>query len=153
MYYYYPSIAVNANGEVVIGFSGSSSSTYVGAYAVTGTFNGTTTTRQPQLLKAGSGPYYLTNGGASNRWGDYSAVVLDPNDQDTFWVVQEWASTVGTDVANSTWLTEFTAFGDTQTVTGVSSTTANGTYGIGETISITVGFNIRWSSPARRSWR
>ncbi len=142
MYYYYPSIAVNANGDVVIGFSGSSSSTYVGSYAVTGTFNGTTTTLgSPQLLQAGTGPYYLTNGGSANRWGDYSAVVLDPNDQDTFWVVQEWASTVGTNIDNSAWSTQFTAFGDTQTVTGVSSTNANGTYSAGAQISVTVGFS------------
>ncbi len=139
--FYYPSIAVNGAGDVVIGFSGSSSSTYVGAYAVTGTFNGTTTTLgSPQLVKAGSGPYFLTNGGADNRWGDYSAVVIDPNDPDTFWSVQEWASTVG-GVGNSTWSTQFTAFGDQQTVTGVSSTTANATYGAGATIAVTVGFS------------
>ena len=41
--YYYPSIAVNASGEIVVGFSGSSTSTYASVYAVTGTFNGTTT--------------------------------------------------------------------------------------------------------------
>ena len=142
LYYYYPSIAVNESGDVVIGFSGSSASTYVGAYAVTGTFNGTTTTLgSPQLLKAGSGPYYLTNGGPSNRWGDYSTVALDPNDHSTFWVVQEWASTQGTNVNNSTWATQFTAFGVQQTVTEVSSTAANGTYGVGASIPITVSFS------------
>lgn len=142
MYYYYPSIAVNAAGTVVIGFSGSSSSNYVGSYAVTGTFNGTTTTLgTPQVLKAGSGPYYQTNGGSANRWGDYSAVDLDPNDPTTFWAVQEWASTVGTNLSNSSWSTQFTAFGVTQTVSGVSSTTANGTYGPGATIAVTVNFS------------
>jgi hypothetical protein len=142
LYYYYPSIAVNESGDVVIGFSGSSSSTYVGAYAVTGTFNGTTTTLgSPQLLKAGTGPYFIQdNSSGRNRWGDYSAVVLDPNDHQTFWAVQEWASTVGTSVSNSNYGTQFTAFGVQQTVTGVSSTAANGTYGVGASIPITVSF-------------
>ena len=58
--YYYPSIAVNASGDIVIGFSGSSTSTYASEYAVTGTFNGTTTTLgSPQLIKAGTGPYFI----------------------------------------------------------------------------------------------
>ncbi|MFI5460269.1 MAG: hypothetical protein ACHRXM_33040, partial [Isosphaerales bacterium] len=139
--YYYPSIAVNEFGDVVIGFSGSSTSTYIGAYAVTGTFDGTTTTLgSPQLVQAGTGPYYIDYGAGRNRWGDYSAVVIDPADHHTFWSVQEWASTVG-GVGNSDWSTQFTAFGVQQTVTGVSSTTANGTYGVGATIAVTVGFS------------
>ena len=139
--FYYPSIAVNESGDIVIGFSGSSTSTFVGDYAVTGTFNGTTTTLgTPQLIQAGSGPYFIDFGAGRNRWGDYSEVVLDPNDHHTFWSIQEWASTVG-GVANSSWSTQFTAFGVQQTVTGVSSTTPNGTYGVGATISINVNFS------------
>ena len=139
--FYYPSIAVNESGDIVIGFSGSSTSTFVGDYAVTGTFDGTTTTLgSPQLIQAGSGPYFIDFGAGRNRWGDYSEVVLDPNDHHTFWSIQEWASTVG-GVANSSWSTQFTAFGVQQTVTGVSSTTPNGTYGVGATISINVNFS------------
>jgi hypothetical protein len=26
-----------------------------------------------------------------NRWGDYSATTLDPNDPTHFWTIQEWA--------------------------------------------------------------
>ncbi len=139
--YYFPSIAVNPNGDVVMGFSGSSSSTYASAYAVIGSFNGTTTTfGTPQVVQAGTGPYFLTNGGPTNRWGDYSEVTLDPNDPDTFWSVQEWASTPGNNVSASAWSTQFTAFGVQQTVTGVSSTKANGTYGVGVSIPVTVTF-------------
>src|SRR5262249_53572767 len=104
--FYYPAIAVNETGDVVIGFSGSSTTTFLSAYALTGTFNGTTTTLgNPQVVKAGTGPYFLDFGTGRNRWGDYSEVVLDPNDHQTFWAVQEWANTSGTDVANSSWAT------------------------------------------------
>ena len=137
--FYYPSIAVNETGDIVIGFSGSSPSTFAGDYAVTGTFNGTTTTLgSPQVIRAGTGPYFISDG-SRNRWGDYSEVVLDPANHQTFWSVQEWASTVGS-VSSSTWSTQLTAFGVQQTVTDVSSTTVNGTYGVGKTIAITVGF-------------
>ena len=139
--FFYPSIAVNATGQILVGFSGSSPSTYAGDYAVTGTFDGTTTTfGSPQVIKAGTGPYFIDYGTGRNRWGDYSAVMLDPNDPNTFWSIQEWASTVGT-VSNSTWSTQITAFGVQQTVTGVTSTTPNGTYGVGQTISVVVGFS------------
>ena len=137
--FYYPSIAVNESGTIVIGFSGSSPSTFASDYAVTGTFAGTTTTLgSPQVIKAGTGPYFISDG-SRNRWGDYSEVVLDPVDHQTFWSVQEWSSTVG-GVGNSNWSTQFTAFGIQQTVTDVSSTTPNGTYGVGATIAVTVGF-------------
>ena len=36
--------------------------------------------------------YVLTGGGARNRWGDYSAAMVDPTDSKHFWTVQEFAS-------------------------------------------------------------
>jgi hypothetical protein len=138
-FYYYPSIAVNPNGDLVVGYSGSSSGTYASAYASVGSFNGTTTTfGTPQLVQGGTGPYFIDYGTGRNRWGDYSATMLDPNDPSTFWTVQEFSNTISP--GGSSWDTQFTAFGITQSVTGVSSTTANGTYGLGATIAVTVGF-------------
>ena len=32
------------------------------------------------------------DGGGRNRWGDYSATVLDPTDPGTFWVFQEYTA-------------------------------------------------------------
>lgn len=92
--YYYPSIAVNDHGCVVIGFSGSDSQTYASAYAVLGeTTGGVTTFDTPLLLKAGEGDYQRLDGIGRNRWGDYSATVLDPDDPYTFWTFQEYATT------------------------------------------------------------
>lgn len=101
--FYYGSIAVNDFGNMVIGFSGSGPSQFVSAYAVEGhTINGVTTFGDPLLLKAGVSDYEVTFGAGRNRWGDYSATVLDPNDPNRFWTIQEWVS--GTDI----WSTQIT---------------------------------------------
>jgi hypothetical protein len=36
--------------------------------------------------------YYATFGGTLNRWGDYSATVVDPINDLDFWTLQEYAS-------------------------------------------------------------
>jgi len=94
-WYYYPSIAVNADDVAAIGFSGSSTREYAGGYY--------TIVPPPYgaadpvaLLKSGEAPYYksgLTFGGTSteNRWGDFSATAIDPTDDRTFWTLQEYA--------------------------------------------------------------
>ena len=43
----------------------------------------------------GSGTYFVDFGAGENRWGDYSATVLDPSDPNSFWTFQEFAN--GTD--------------------------------------------------------
>ncbi len=91
--FYYGSIAVNGFGDVVIGFSGSGANQYVSSYAVHGTtVAGTTTFGTPTLLKAGVSDYAIQDNSGRNRWGDYSATVLDPNDPFTFWTFQEFVS-------------------------------------------------------------
>jgi cysteine-rich repeat protein len=93
-YLFYPSIAVNAVDDVVIGFSRSDAGRY--AEAVVATRAGTSppgTFGPVQLLKAGEGSYFKTFGGDRNRWGDYSATAVDPADDLTFWTIQEYALT------------------------------------------------------------
>ncbi len=93
-WYYYPSIAVNSKGDVGIGFSGSSTSEYAGAYYTARNSSDAAGTMQAVgLLKSGLAPYYKTFRGSQNRWGDYSATVVDPDDNLTFWTVQEYANT------------------------------------------------------------
>jgi hypothetical protein len=88
---YYPSIAVNEFEQVVISFNGSSEAQFVSIYAVAGeTEGGSTTFGAPVLLKEGVGPYEIVVDGR-NRWGDYSATVVDPADPRMFWTFQEWA--------------------------------------------------------------
>jgi len=93
MDFYYGSIAVNDFGDVVIGFSGSSETQFVSSYAAVGkTENGVTTFADPTLLKAGVASYERFDSRGRNRWGDYSATVIDPTDPFSFWTIQEWAS-------------------------------------------------------------
>lgn len=88
----YPSIAVNENDEIVIGFSGSSENQFASAYAVLGTtVAGETSFGEPLLLREGEAGYEILDEDL-NRWGDYSATVIDPEDSRVFWTFQEWAA-------------------------------------------------------------
>jgi hypothetical protein len=95
-FYYYPSIAVNANGDMALGFSGSSTTEFAGGYYTARLNSDAPGTTQPVgLLKAGEDSYFKTFGPPtdSNRWGDFSATVVDPADDLTFWTLQEYAQT------------------------------------------------------------
>jgi hypothetical protein len=90
--FFYPSIAANAEGDVVLAFdrSGGSDTGTAGdisAFAAVGTTtDGVLTFGSPFLLEAGLvDDYHL----AGDRWGDYSAITVDPNDPFDFWTVQE----------------------------------------------------------------
>jgi hypothetical protein len=96
-WYYYPSLMVNCAGDMVIAFSGSSVTNYIGAFYSFHLVNAWSST-QPKLIRDGTDPY-LDN----VRWGDYSATTLDPSDDWSFWTVQEYAhSPNGVD---NTWAT------------------------------------------------
>jgi hypothetical protein len=89
---FYPSIAANTNGFMVIACNGSSLNSFVSAYAFAGrTINGGTVFGGKVLLKAGAANYELPLGG-SNRWGDYSTTTPDPANPNHFWTVQEFPS-------------------------------------------------------------
>ncbi|MCA9199636.1 MAG: hypothetical protein KDA87_18975, partial [Planctomycetales bacterium] len=91
--YYYPSIAVNANGDVVIGFTGSSPIEYASAYVASGTtIAGATSFQTPIPLFAGNATYERFDSSGRNRWGDYSTTVLDPHDSGSFWTFQLFVS-------------------------------------------------------------
>ena len=88
-----PSIAADANGNVAIGYSVSSSSifpniSYAGRFA------------NDPLNNLGQGEAVLIAGtgsqtSASGRWGDYSMTAIDPSDGITFWHTNEYYATTG----------------------------------------------------------
>ncbi|MEM9378953.1 MAG: hypothetical protein AAGB93_03310 [Planctomycetota bacterium] len=92
--YYYPSIAADGNGNVVMGFSGSDASIFPSAY-YTGRVAADPPGQMgvPVLYSAGLGPYTVLDGIGRNRWGDYSVTSLDPVDG-TFWTIQERSSSL-----------------------------------------------------------
>lgn len=100
---FYPSIAANAGGTVVIGCNGCSANSFISSYAFVGeTVNETTTFDGPRLLQAGTANYHDSDFGGISRWGDYSATSVDPNDPSRFWTIQMCAS------APSVWFTQIT---------------------------------------------
>ena len=101
--FYYGSIAVNEFNDVVIGFSGSGENQFVSTYAALGeTVGNNTTFDDPLLLQEGVDTYVSFDGIGRNRWGDYSATVIDPDDPFTFWTFQEFVS------AEDVWSTQIT---------------------------------------------
>jgi hypothetical protein len=91
-WYAYPSISVNANDDVLVGFSIFRSTSFPAAgYALRYGTDPLNTMREPVVLKAGEGNYFKTFGGSRNRWGDYSATQVDPLDDGTLWTIQEYA--------------------------------------------------------------
>ncbi len=89
----YPSIAVNNFGDIVVGFSGGDPNTFMSTYAAVGqTAAGVTTFDRTVQTKAGLADYQRLDSSGRNRWGDYSATVVDPIDEHSFWTVQEFAN-------------------------------------------------------------
>ncbi len=104
-HYFFPSIAANANNDAALGFSYSDAFQYVEA-AYTGRESTDTlgTMGAVTTCKAGESDYSKYFSGTRNRWGDYSATVVDPTDDLTFWTLQEYAATkVGSGLDSGRW--------------------------------------------------
>ena len=86
------SIAMDQSGDMALGYSVSSSSVYPSIY-----FTGRVAADTPgsmegeQLIFSGSG----SQTGGVSRWGDYSAMTVDPVDDCTFWYTQEYIQSNG----------------------------------------------------------
>jgi hypothetical protein len=86
------SIAMDQSSDIALGYSVSSSSVYPSIY-----FTGRVAADTPgsmegeQLIVHGSG----SQTGGVSRWGDYSAMTVDPVDDCTFWYTQEYIQSNG----------------------------------------------------------
>jgi hypothetical protein len=79
------SIAMDSAGNIALGYSVSSSSLYPGVrYAVRAPNDPPGTLRREAVLQSGHGSQT-----GSNRWGDYSAMSVDPADDCSFWYTNE----------------------------------------------------------------
>ncbi len=81
------SVVMDKNGNMALGYSISSATTFP-SIRYTGRMAGDAlgTMRAEQTAFAGGGSQTST----SNRWGDYSSMNVDPNDDATFWYTQEY---------------------------------------------------------------
>lgn len=99
-----PSIAVDGQGNMVVGYAESSSATQP-AIAYAGRLVGdapNTLAQGEAILQAGGG--HQTS--ASGRWGDYSATSIDPADNCSFWHTNEYYSAT----SGSAWNTRIGKF-------------------------------------------
>jgi len=112
---FFPSVMVDKCGNMGIGFAASNLQIYPGAYYTGRLATDPAGTTQPVgALAAGLDYYVRTFGGSRNRWGDYSGISLDPADETTFWVFNEYAILRGTPTSppleDGRWGTEWGSF-------------------------------------------
>jgi hypothetical protein len=84
------SIAMDAAGNIGLGFNASSSSIHPQIR-----YTGRLATDPINTMTLGEGTIINGNGsqsGTSNRWGDYSAMTVDPSDDTTLWFTGEYYS-------------------------------------------------------------
>lgn len=96
----FPTLAVNARGDMLIGQSQFTATTFASAsfsFRASGQ-----ALFPPQVFAAGKASYFVTFSGTKNRWGDYSATVIDPLDPLSFWTLQEYA-----EAPQNTWATRW----------------------------------------------
>lgn len=89
-YYSFPALSVDRNENVMVSFSRSATTEYIGAGFTTRSSTDPPNFFNPSmLLQAGRGTY--VNNGSSNRWGDYMGSWLDPSNEEDFWIMTEYA--------------------------------------------------------------
>jgi hypothetical protein len=100
---FFPSIAANTEGTIVIDCSGSGTNSYVNCYATVGqTENAVTKFGKLLMLQAGAASYQNLAPNGGNYWGMYSTTCTDPTDPTIFWTINMFAS------GPSTWSTQIT---------------------------------------------
>ena len=131
------SIAMDHTGNIGVGYSVASAGTFPSIR-----YTGWEVGDPLGTLQAET---WLVSGGGSqtgyNRWGDYSAMRIDVNDDCTFWYTQEYQAT--TQTAN--WNTRIASFrfpscgqSQTATTTAVSSSLPTSTFGQSVTLTASV---------------
>ncbi|HEX8993529.1 MAG TPA: hypothetical protein VF784_17755, partial [Anaerolineales bacterium] len=92
-YRWMPSLAVDNSGDMAVGYSVSSSSMYPAIR-----YAGRLATDSPNTLGQGETTLIAGTGsqsGGYGRWGDYTAMTVDPTDDCTFWYTNEYYETTG----------------------------------------------------------
>ena len=94
LWYWMGSIAMDKMGDIAVGYSDSSSTVHPGI-----TYSGRTPGQTlGKIAKHAGGNTYTGNGsetGGLSRWGDYSAMSMDPSDDCTFYYTTEYIPSNG----------------------------------------------------------
>jgi hypothetical protein len=127
------SVAMDAQGNMALGYSVSSSATYP-SIRYTGRLAGDTpnTMEAENIVLAGTASQTGTVAGSS-RWGDYTSMALDPSDDCTFWYTNEYIPTNG----NFNWKTRIASFRFPSCGAAVLSSPSPGSKLIDSTVTFT----------------
>ncbi len=125
-HYYFPAVAVDSADNVYFVFSRSSSTEFASLYQ-TGMTPADINIQASALVKAGVG----TN--TTGRWGDYSAVSIDPADSLAVWIYGGWANTSN---RWATWVAQPMVSSGPQAPTLSSVTPNSGT--LGQNVAVTL---------------
>jgi hypothetical protein len=101
-FYWVPSLTVSGQGHTVIGFNAAGDKDYISAaFAGRASSDSLNTTRPPVFFKNDSVAYTPANNPVNlpfgRAWGRYSFTSLDPEDNMTFWTIQEYPSNTDAD--------------------------------------------------------
>jgi len=101
-FYWVPSLTVSGQGHTVMGFNMAGEKDYISAaFAGRASSDSLNTTRPPVFYQNGSVGYTPVNNPGSlpngRAWGRYSFTSLDPEDNMTFWTIQEYPSDTDAD--------------------------------------------------------
>src|SRR5262249_32351217 len=139
LYRWMPSLAVDGQGNMAMGYSTSSSSAFPGI-AYSGRLVSDPLSQLPQtevVMQTGSGSQTTYSG-----WGDYSAMSIDPADDCTFWYTTEYYAATGTNWQTRIGKFKFPGCGSgklNQTITfpnpGPVTYSSGGTFALGATAS------------------
>ncbi|HMQ69594.1 MAG TPA: hypothetical protein PKA90_11705 [Ignavibacteria bacterium] len=88
-YYWIPSVAMSGQGHMAMGCSSAGSGRRAEIYTAGRFRTDPLGTIQSSILAQSSSTGYSVQGG-TQRWGDYSQTVVDPNDDMTMWTFQEY---------------------------------------------------------------
>ena len=98
-WYFYPTLAVDPDGNIAITCSRSGLTEYIGSFYITRRATDPPGLSGAYLLSPGMGNYVKDFGSGRNRWGDYFGIYTDPADPYEFWLFPEHAA------ATNTWST------------------------------------------------
>ncbi len=92
LFYFYPDIAPDPFGNPVVAFSRSGASVFAEARFTRKRVAKANLNPDTALLQAGAATYQQIDSFGRNRWGDYFAAAVDPDDPRTLWFVAEYVA-------------------------------------------------------------
>lgn len=95
-WYFYPTVAVDPEGNVAITCSRSGLDEYIGSFYITRKASDPPGLSEAKLISPGLGNYVKDFGSGRNRWGDYLGIYSDPVDEYNFWMFPEHAAATNT---------------------------------------------------------